>query len=282
MVNEVSDGSPTGPPDKPLWYRIAFRARPLLDAVPRGERGPRSRKIAHDHGVNSEDTLRRYVAAASFWDRFFREVRSDVPTFPATTPVAAVELIARWYAYDRAAAKKAAIKLARGQYTVFQLRAEERNARLSQTTLRKGRAGKHQLRQGLADKVHALIRSETREEYVLDHPRDFEPTKVDFLFRSKARAADRVAVVIFGPFRDRGTYADKAEDFILKVLGLSRCYQRVMGVLPEPVPGIDFEAWAKHFAEHVVTFYYLDPLTNNLRPAQSVENDTDGDEFHLR
>lgn len=268
MVNEPSQPSQDSsghPRTIPAWYKTALVARPKLEKLSRGERGNRINQIAKELGVNSADTLQRYVAAANFLDRF-RDVAGKYGyQLAPTTSVSAIELIARWFAYDPEASIHAAALLASGHYSVLHLRAKERAARLAYAGTRTGRSGAHLLRQKLKSIVEELIARGASAPYIEDLPRRYEPTRIDFLFRSAIDPLDRIAVLIFGPFSDERQYLYKEEEFLVRILGLSRVYKKLVGIVPNHKRWrTDFEAWLDHYSDLNITFHYLDLTTHAI------------------
>ncbi len=249
----------------PAWYRIALAARPEVDALALGEREHGIRETAKKLGVAKADTLRKYLVAARYADQF-HALNPDLGPLPTKTPVAAVELIGRWAKYDPASAMKAGARLAQGNYPVAQLRADERKARLAYRGARAGRSGAHAIREKLKDPIRQLVQTGATSRYIADIPASHEPKKIDWLFRSEADPGDRIACVVFGPYGVERQYESKREDFLVRVLGLSRIFRRVVGIiaLSSYRPQEEFEKWLDHYegkGNGNITFHYVDTDT---------------------
>lgn len=258
-------------PKPPAWYLTALAVRERLERLPRGKRELGITAIAKEHGINSADTLRRYVAAAAFLERFSKIVGQHAPVFPASTSVAAIELVARWFAYDQRAAVRAAYDLSRGFYSVVRLRSAERAARMALKAPRMGRSGAHLLRLRLKPKIEDMVLRGAMHSYAYDLPKQYEPTKIDFLFQSTANPNDRIAIIIFGPFSDERQYFYKEEDFLVRALGLSKSFGKVVGIVPNHKEwGTDFEAWLDHYLEADITFHYLNVETLEIHSPRPI------------
>jgi hypothetical protein len=241
--------------DEPGWYEIAAAARVKLEDIPHGEGNARLTAIGSQFG-RRPDTLRRFIAAATFIDRLKDD---DLSPALKSLPVAAVELIARWWAYDPSEARKAAKLLAQGSYTIESLRAAEGQARRASKVTRWGRAGHHALRTRLGSQVKEMVQAEGEGAFVPDKPGRFDPRKLDFLFRSEGDANYRIAVLLFGPFQDEELYWTRKDDFLLNILGLSKVYTKVVGIIPTRQVSAEFEAWLDHIDDPNITFQYVDP-----------------------
>lgn len=264
-----SDRPPAG------WYQIATTLRPSLEKVAHGDREQTLKELAADYNIKP-DTLRRFIAAANFLDHFHDLEKHDKKIHGIThgvahalreEPAGSVELIARWFGYDRLAASAAAKKVAQGHYTVAELRSAERAARVNSKVVRGGRAGAFALRHMLAPKIHELIEKGSSHRYTTEVPGSYDPKGVDFLFKSANDPTHRIAVLIFGPFKDQRLYFYREDEFLLKILGLSRCYSKVIGIVPKHEEwGVDFKAWLEHFADPNITFHYLDLKSLKIDP----------------
>jgi hypothetical protein len=270
-MDEQENGTLAKAPEAPAWYRTALAVRPKLDQVPRGEREHGVSAIAKEHGIKSADTLRRYVAAANFLDRLRQSAGGHALPFSMDTSVSSIELIARWFTYDQRGALRAAGDLARGHYSIIRLRSDERAARMAHKGPRAGRSGAHLLRLRLTPKIEDMVQRGAIHRYAYDLPRQYEPTKIDFLFQSLADPNDRIAVIIFGPFSDERQYFYKEEEFLVKALGLSKSFGKVVGVVPNHKEwGTNFEAWLDHYPDADITFHYLDLESLEIRSPRPI------------
>lgn len=257
--------------DDPGWFDVALWARQELGDVPHGEGSARLASVAGQVG-RRPDTIRRFVAAATFIERLGND---DLAAALKILPVAAVELIARWWSYDPPRAREAALEFLKGFYPISSLREAERNARESSKTIPPGRAGHHALRWRLRDQITALVQPQSGPSFVLDAPGRYEPRKLDFLFRSETDPEDRIAVQIFGPFNDRELYWTREDDYLLNILGLSRVYRRVLGIVPSFEVEAEFESWLDHYNDPRITFHYLDMKSMTIHSPRPVHPESE-------
>jgi hypothetical protein len=248
------------------WHEIASAARAKLDRSPNSRRPQDLDDIEKLYGVKA-DTLRRFIAAASFVDRLYQLERND-PRFRrfghgiaralARAPVASIEIIARWSTYDEEGAYQAASELAQGYGSVRSLRAKEIDARSRSGKIAGGRAGDIAVRELISPMIRAVIEHDGASLCREDMPSGFDPKGLDLLFVSASDPKQRVAVAIFGPYQDERLYLYRKDEFLLKILGLSRAYGTVAGIVPGPERQAEFEEWLNHFADPRITFHYLD------------------------
>ena len=254
--------------DEPGWYEIAATARVKLEDIPYGEVNARLTAVGSQFGLRP-DTLRRFIAAATFVDR----LKDDgLPATLKTLPIAGVELIARWWAYDHSEARKAAIDLARGSYTIGSLRTAEGEARRASKVTRWGRAGHNALRTRLASQIKEMVQAEGEGAFVPDKPGEFDPRRFDFLFRSESKPNYRIAVLLFGPFQDEELYWTRKDDFLLNILGLSKVYTKVCGIIPSLQIATHFRAWLDHISDSNITFHYVDPKDATFYPRSPIHD----------
>ena len=185
------------------------------------------KRIADEFGVNPQ-TLRRALAALKFVEtleseKFLRKLSLR------GAPVAAIEHISRWYAYDREAALRAARQLSTGNYTVAALGAAEKTARAKARPDRIGRSLLHGCRQRVGPVLGAQFKALEMDPGTTK--RDREPS-VDFRFRPTGSARWTVAAIIMGPYRDQAQYEIRLSDWIVRALGLCVIFERVILVVP--------------------------------------------------
>ena len=211
----------------PRWSDLAEAARPLLEGLRFGEREPALKRVAESYDINPQ-SLRRALAALRFVEelesqRFLKKL--DL----RAAPMAAIEHVARWHGYDRAAALRAARLLAEGQHTVASLGAAEGAAR---TTSRVGGVGRsliHRCRARVGPVLRAQFKSFEMDPRATR--RGDEPS-VDFRFRPTGAARWTIAAIIMGPYRDRSRYELQLGDWLVRTLGLSAIYERAILVVP--------------------------------------------------
>jgi hypothetical protein len=222
------------------WSQLAAAARPQLAALRFGEREIGLRRVAGVLGVNPQ-TLRRALAALKFVEaleqqRFLRRL------VLRAAPVAAIEHIARWHAYDRAAALRAARLLADGAYSVAALGAAEAAARAAARADGVGRAHLSRCRRRVGPVLRARFAA-----YDMDAraTRSGSEPSVDFRFRPQGAKRWTVAAVIMGPYRDQSRYAIRLGDWIVRASGLSTIYERVVLVVPTAALKAQCLAWMR-------------------------------------
>jgi hypothetical protein len=211
----------------PRWSELAAAARPLLEGLRFGEREPALKRVAESHGVNPQ-SLRRALAALRFVESLEGQPFLKKLDLRAA-PMAAIEHVARWHGYDRAAALRAARLLAEGQHTVASLGAAEAAARTESNASGIGRSLIHRCRARVGPVLLAQFKT-----YEMDQrtTRNSGEPSVDFRFRPKGAERWTVAAVIMGPYRDRARYELRLVDWLIRALGLSTIYERVILVAP--------------------------------------------------
>jgi hypothetical protein len=251
---ESSPLTKRGRPGLSNWAPVAERVRGLMagptsptleevaqrfdDAIREAAKAPR--KL--DDNQPKASTLRRFLAALAFVERFENEVAEEyIDTARAlrNAPVAAVELIGRWSAYDFAAAVDAAVELVQGRHTVEKLRQLEKAARAdTSSNFLSGRQYAHQLRSRLRDWGQQHFGN------------DYEPTKtiesdqppVDILYLRKSDGR-RAGLVLFGPYSDYRTYEARRSEFLTMVVGVSTMFERVVAIVPASRGASDLWQW---------------------------------------
>jgi hypothetical protein len=184
-------------------------------------------RVAGASGVNPQ-TLRRALAALKFVETLEAEPFLKGLSLRAA-PVAAIEHLARWHAYDRKAAYRAARLLSQGKFTVAALGAAEQSARAVAKPEGVGRALLH----GCRLRVGPVLKAAFAELEMDDRAdRAKQEAYVDFRFRPAGSARWTIAAIIMGPYRDQRLYDTKLGDWIVKALGLTMLYPRVILVVP--------------------------------------------------
>jgi hypothetical protein len=211
----------------PRWSDLAEAARPLLEGLRFGEREPALKRVAESYGINPQ-SLRRALAALRFVEtlesqRFLKKL--DL----RAAPMAAIEHVARWHGYDRAAALRAARLLAEGQHTVASLGAAEATARAASRASGVGRSLIHRCRARVGPVLRAQFKTCEMDQRATRH--NDEPS-VDFRFRAAGTEHWTIAAVIMGPYRDRARYELRLGDWLIRALGLSAIYERMILVVP--------------------------------------------------
>lgn len=221
------------------WSVIAASARPELDALRFGSRELGLKRVAAEFGI-SPQTLRRSLSALKFVERL--EGKATAKPSLRSAPVAAVEHIARWHAYDPAAATQAARRVRRGEYTIAALEAAERAARAVSNPEPVGRSLVRRCR----ERVGPVLRKQLAGfECDSRGPRRPNEPAVDFRFRPAGSRTWQIAAIIMGPYRDQSLYKLRLDDWVVKALGLSLLYERVLLVVPTAALRRQCMAWLR-------------------------------------
>lgn len=205
------------------WLIAAEKAIHRLAGVPHGQRETKLREIADDDDVEP-NTVRRYVAAAEALPTISDKTGVSAKTL-STFPLASVEALARWVAYDKRSATKAANAVLDGKHTARTLVAAEMKARRAAGT-KVGNWGKSR-KESVKARLTKILK-----------PRDFEPVPkdeirtagVDLLFRNQDRQT--VAVLVFGPYQDDQAYKQRRTEFVQRLLGLGGMHDQVIAAIP--------------------------------------------------
>ena len=222
------------------WTTLALTARPRLDGLRFGHREAALQAIAAESDINPQ-TLRRALAALKFVETLEGERFLKGLSLRAA-PVAAIEHLARWHAYDRAAALRAARKLSQAEFTVAALGAAEKSARLAAQPDDVGRS----LLNGCRLRVGPVLRAQFNDLEMDENParRSDEPS-VEFRFRPIGAPRWTIAAIIMGPYRNARLYETRMSDWIIRALGLRSLYERVILVVPETAIRKRCLAWLK-------------------------------------
>jgi hypothetical protein len=210
------------------WTTLALKARPRLDGLRFGNRETALQEIAAETSINPQ-TLRRALAALKFvetleGERFLKGLSLR------NAPVAAIEHLARWHAYDRDAALRAARKLSQGEFTVAALGAAEKAARQAAQPDNVGRG----LIQACRLRVGPVLRMQFKDfEMDENAARRSDEPSVEFRFRPVGTTRWTIAAIIMGPYRNERLYETRMSDWIVRALGLRSLYQRVILVVPK-------------------------------------------------
>jgi hypothetical protein len=222
------------------WSELAAAARPKLDGLRFGEREAGLRRIAEAQGVNPQ-SLRRALAALRFIEtleanRFLKKLALR------SAPMAAIEHLARWYGYDRAAALRAARLLADGKHTIASLGTAEAAARSTAQNRGFGRSLVRRCRMRVGPVLQAQFKNHDMDSR---GARDRDEPSVDFRFRRTGTARWTIAAIIIGPYLDRNRREIRLGDWIVKSLGLSAIYEQVILVVPTAAIKKECLAWVR-------------------------------------
>ena len=155
-----------------------------------------------------------------------------------TVPVAAAELVARWYRYDWIKALKAARVIVGGRWSVAQLREAEKNAREKNQGHARGRQYAHRLKAQVRRWATLHLAPDFKR---LENPPVGEPA--DFLFARENDPSALAAVVIFGPYTYARDYENRLGSFMAMVAGLATYCERVLAIVPGHIFPPDYWWW---------------------------------------
>jgi hypothetical protein len=238
-------------PRKPRsqWSALAAAAKPRLEGLRFGEREAGLRHIAEAEGINPQ-SLRRALAALRFVETI-EENHFLKKLSLRTAPMAAIEHLARWHGYDRAAALRAARLLANGEHTIASLGASEAAARSAARTQGIGRSLVHRCRLRVGPVLQAQFKGHEMDARAA---RDRDAPSVDFRFRPIGSERWTIAAIIIGPYLDRSRREIRLGDWIVKALGLGAIYQQVILVVPTAAIKKECQAWMRANAVHAAPF----------------------------
>jgi hypothetical protein len=260
------------------WFDVVQDLQAVLSRSSPGKDAEELAGVAAKYKIKPE-TLRRYLSGAEFiekldrWtqaNRDFRDYGPRVPRALSRAPIASVEILARWYTYDPNGAFRAALDVTQGYGSVRSLRSKEAEARSESGRSIGGRAGDIALRENIEIAIKTMIEESASSVFVPDAPSGFDPKSIDMLFVSESQPAMRIAVAIFGPFKDDKLYAYRKDDFLLKILGLSKAYKKVLGVIPGHERKAEFEKWLDHYKDPNIALCYLDIETLRLHAPRAL------------
>jgi hypothetical protein len=219
------------------WRDEARLAIAELEGVSHGSRETVMQAIAGRlSGHTDTSAMRRAIAAHNFLE----QLRGTEPASYAqleNAPLSVVEVIARWFVFDRPAALAAAEEWARGIGNVTSITKAMRDARPP------GYAGKS----GIAlEKAYVLdakpivseaVHKLTGLEVTLSGTSvrdDATGQTLDFIFDLPGGTPKRqVAVLVVGPYTNTKLYSNKCADWVTKAFGLALLFERIVLALPE-------------------------------------------------
>lgn len=261
------------------WYDIVLDAHAVLAKSPPAKDADELASVAAKYDIKPE-TLRRYLSGAEFIEKLDRSESNHrhLPGYKpwiaralSRAPIASVEILARWYSYDPDGAYQAAIDVVQGYGSVRSLRSKETDARGESGKSIGGRVGDIALRENIGATIIKMIERSTSLALIADAPSGFDPKSIDMLFASESKPRMRIAVAIFGPFKDDKLYVYRKDDFLLKILGLSKAYEKVLGVIPGLERETEFEKWVDHYNDPDISLCYLDIETLRLHAPRALK-----------
>ncbi len=193
--------------------------------------------IAHALGEHTDTTaLRRTIFAYEFLQSL-EKAQSPAFWHLEEAPLSVVEVIARWYAFDRKGALEAAAKWSRGIGTVRSITAEMHEHRPTGFLGKSGPAFERAYLQAAEPAVTAAVMEIAGTDVTLSEKRSkaVGGHVVDFLFTPKETAGDArsVAVLIVGPYSNKKNYIARCADWLTRAYGLAWLYDTLILAVPE-------------------------------------------------
>ena len=211
-----------------------------LEQLRFGSRELGLKRVASKFGI-SPQTLRRSLSAL----KFVEAIEGRRPAAKRTlrsAPVAAIEHIARWHAYDPVGATAAAQRVRQGRYTIAALEAAEHAARAVNKPERVGQSLVTACRERVGP---VLCKQLTGFECETRASLRESKSAVDFRFRPNGSRKWTIAAIIIGPYRDQSLYKLRLDDWLIKALGLTLLYERVILVAPTSALKRQCTAWLR-------------------------------------
>jgi hypothetical protein len=196
---------------------------------------PGLRRIEFSVHTGHKDTtsLRRSIFAYEFW-RGLAESEPLLHAHLAEAPLSIVEVIARWYAFDREGARGAAKAWSQGDGTVRSI-AEEMHKRRPKGFF--GKTGTAYVRayaiaaeSAVADALRLSIGAPV--SIAGKGTRAPSGLSVDFVFVTQQAPSRRIAVLIVGPYNNEKNYVAKSGEWIARAYGLAWLYEMVVLAVP--------------------------------------------------
>ena len=182
-----------------------------------------------------EDTtaLRRSIFAYEFLNKLYT---SDLPTAGCLgeAPLSIVEVIARWYAFDRIGAQEAAKSWWEGRETVRSLTEEMRRRRPKGFFGKTGGAYEREYAIAAESSIAEAIRPLAGSQVSVAEKSTKAPggLSIDFIFANPDEPEKRIAVLIVGPYNNVKNYIAKSADWITRAYGLAWFYEMVVLAVP--------------------------------------------------
>jgi hypothetical protein len=220
------------------WKERARLARRALRHAKHGQREATLASITNDRNVN---TLRREVKALVFLDGL-RKSNPDLSRRITDLSFDAIEVLARWHAFDPRGAVNAAYKLASGEHSLNWLKTEKQVAE---------RQRSEPVRKDTLRDAEPLVRKQIAKIFgmrlgpaqISTKKLDIPP--IDFLFQLNRSdgPTETIAALIVGPYQNRDLYLKRRPDQLLKAMGLAWIFDHVVVVLPPPARVDEYRRW---------------------------------------
>jgi hypothetical protein len=226
------------------WKTRAREARARLRDAKHGERESALRSIA---GTNDVNTVRREIFVLEFVD-LLKRADPELAKALKDAPLSAMETLARWSSFDKAAAMKAAKDLSRGYYTGKSLTSAMRSARPTDVSTYTGESlGTAYRMENEEPAVRAVRRLLGNLSAPIVYYKEGDDPPIDYHFLLLPEAGkgtvQSVAAIIVGPYQNRTLYRKRRHEWLLRALGLSWLYDHVVLLLPAHADAADYTKW---------------------------------------
>jgi hypothetical protein len=187
--------------------------------------------------------LRRSIFAYEFW-RNLAGAEPLLHAHLADAPLSIVEVLARWYAFDREGARNAAKEWSHGSGTVRsiteQMQARRPKGFFGKTGLAYEREYAAAAEPSIVDTVARLMSASVSViEKDIKAPGGLT---VDFVLKTQQEAPTNIAVLIVGPYTNEKNYVRKSADWMGRAYGLAWLYDTVVLAVPNQNVPVDFDA----------------------------------------
>jgi hypothetical protein len=226
------------------------RARSAMRELRNARHGQREAILsAIGDGINL-NTVRREIKALTFLDEL-KKTDLEISRRLETSPFGAIELLARWSAFDSRGALEAAKSLAAGEHSLRSLKSAMLAAKR-----RYAIPTRNEFLRGIEPSIRKQIRMVLggRLVAVATPSRRSGKPPIDLLFhltREGARApVQSVAAVIVGPYRNAALYSKRRHDELWRAMGMAWTFDHVIVILPAPGSVGEYQRW---LADYVLT-----------------------------
>jgi hypothetical protein len=220
-----------GRPDD--WKTKAREAAKALASAAQG--GREAELLAHSEG-RDVNTVRRAIFAVNFYDGLAVK-HPDEQRLLSGAPLSVIEIFARWSAFEPAAALAAVRQWGSTPSSVRAL-SDEMQKNREELGLLSAKSRETTYRGAMIEVAERMVKEFVGGELTrpaINFKDSSDDPAVDFRFLSVTleQKAESVAVLIVGPYRNRGLYKRKQQEWLWKAFGLAWIHQHVVLLLPE-------------------------------------------------
>jgi hypothetical protein len=225
------------------WKTRAAKARSLLSTARHGDRESTLLKVAGGLDVN---TLRRAITCLDYMEAFAK-TSPKIAASLDTAPLSAIEVLARWHAFDSKGATAAVRELARGAHTVKSLTAEMKAARKksSSETIESFEVAYRSKIERAAHRAVSHLFTESISVPDIQFKDSGDPP-VDFRYYrtfEDGRPPKTIVALIVGPYQNKKLYRKRMFDWCFRALGLAWMFDDVVLLLPQASEVRSYRDW---------------------------------------